>query len=77
MPELYKKAQSEMRPGAFMISNSFVVPDAPTDEMPIVDDGWPTLLHLWRMSDLKQKQGSQTEKDVEADNIGDGGKESA
>ncbi len=77
MPELYKKAQTEMRQGALMISNSFVIPDAPTDEMPIVNDGRQTLLHLWRMSDLKQKQGSQTEKDVEADNIGDGGKESA
>ena len=49
MPNIYAKAGAEMKSGSFLISNSFTVPDAPSDETLTVDDGRKTELHLWRM----------------------------
>ena len=49
MPDLYEKARREMRPGSVLISNSFVVPGQPADEILEVEDGRKTRLHLWRM----------------------------
>lgn len=51
MPELFDKAQREMRPGSLLISNSFEVPDHPADEIMTVDDHRQTKLHLWRMGE--------------------------
>ncbi len=49
MPDVYEKARREMRPGSLLISNSFVVPGYPADEIIEVGDGRKTRLHLWRM----------------------------
>ena len=51
MPALYDKARREMRPGSLLISNSFVVPDHPANEIVSVEDGRQTQLHLWRMGE--------------------------
>ena len=77
MPGLYKKARTEMRNGTLLISNSFVVPEHPADETLTVNDGRQSQLHLWRMGDLEQQDRSKPEEDIEADNVGDGGEESA
>lgn len=47
MPRLYDKARAEMRPGSIFISNSFIVPDHPADEIIHVQDGRKTLLYVW------------------------------
>ncbi len=48
MPRLYEKAQAEMKPETQFISNSFVVPDHPADEIIEVEDARETKLHLWK-----------------------------
>jgi len=49
MPGLWKKASSEMRPGALLVSNSFAVPGAqPALALDIGGDGASRLL-VWRM----------------------------
>ena len=48
MPRLYEKVVAEMKPDTLFISNSFVVPDNPADEIAEVDDARETKLHLWR-----------------------------
>ncbi len=49
MPDLYEKARLEMHPGSLLISNSFIVPGKPADEIVEVGDRRKTKLHLWRM----------------------------
>lgn len=49
MPEIYKKARAEMKPGSLLISNSFDVPGHPADEILELDDRRKTRLHLWRL----------------------------
>jgi hypothetical protein len=48
MPRLYEKVQAEMKPETVFISNSFVVPGHPADEIHEVDDTRETKLHIWR-----------------------------
>lgn len=49
MPELWKKARLEMRPGSLLVSNSFPVPGV--RPWKIIGNGGPagTLLYVWRM----------------------------
>lgn len=49
MPELYAKAQAEMRAGTMLVSNSFEVPGHLPDETRELDDGRRTRLLIWRM----------------------------
>ena len=48
MPELWRKAHAEMRPGSLLISSTFTVPGQPPDRTIVVDDARGTRLHLWR-----------------------------
>lgn len=48
MPALWKKAHSEMRPGALLLSYEFVIPDRKPD-MEIVPRRDGTVLYGWRM----------------------------
>lgn len=47
MERLWRKAQGEMRPGSLLVSNTFVVPGVPADEVIEVGDRRGTLLYLW------------------------------
>ncbi len=49
MPALFEKALAEMQKESRLVSNSFVVPDHPADEVIDVDDRRQTKLHVWRM----------------------------
>lgn len=49
MPELFKKARAEMKPGSLLISNSFEVPGHAPDKIVKVDDRRRTKLLVWRM----------------------------
>lgn len=49
MPEMYRKACKEMRPGTLFVSNSFTVPDHQPDRIIDVSDGRKTRLHVWKM----------------------------
>lgn len=49
MPRLYEKAMREMRPGTFLVSNSFLVPGVEAEETIVVDDSRQTRLYLYRM----------------------------
>lgn len=48
MPEFWKKAQSEMRPGALLVS-AFAVPQATASRCIEIDDAVGTRLHVWRI----------------------------
>ena len=48
MPKLFEKIKAEMKPETMFVSNSFVVPEHPADEIIEVDDARETKLHLWR-----------------------------
>ena len=50
MPDLYRKASQEMKPGSRLVSNSFVVPEHPAGDILEVDDRRRTKLHIWRMN---------------------------
>lgn len=49
MPRLWAKAQAEMRPGSWLISNSFEIPGVPTDHVLAINEGRQTQLLLWQM----------------------------
>ena len=49
MPELWAKARREMREGALLVSNTFVVPGVPADRIIEVGDARGSRLHVWRM----------------------------
>lgn len=48
MPELWRKAQDEMKPGALLVSNSFAVPDAEPEQAIDVADRRGTRLYCYR-----------------------------
>jgi hypothetical protein len=48
MPELWQKAQREMRSGARLVS-AFAVPGVPPAESIEVGDAMRTRLHVWHM----------------------------
>lgn len=49
MPELWRKAQAEMRPGSLFVSNSFPVPGTPPDQIIEVDCKPPRPLYCYEM----------------------------
>ncbi|MFD2205569.1 hypothetical protein [Kiloniella antarctica] len=50
MSRLYKKITAEMPKDGRFISNSFVVPDFPSNDTRILDDRRQTELHIWEIS---------------------------
>jgi hypothetical protein len=48
MPRLWLKAQTELRPGALLVSNSFAVPNVAVTGTVAVDDRRQTQLHCYR-----------------------------
>ncbi|QDX82560.1 hypothetical protein B9N43_15750 [Denitratisoma sp. DHT3] len=48
MAKLWQKAQSEMRPGSRLISNSFAIPDTPPAEIVAVADRRRTQLYIYQ-----------------------------
>ena len=48
MPRLFEKAKADMKAETQLISNSFVVPDHPANEIVSVDDSRETKLHIWK-----------------------------
>lgn len=48
MPDLWRKARAEMRPGSLLVSNTFGVPGVPADATVPVGPG-ERCLHVWRM----------------------------
>lgn len=53
MPELSRKAQAEMRPEGWLVSNSFAIPDRDAERIVAVDDARRTRLYLYRPGDCK------------------------
>ncbi len=49
MPALWDKASREMKAGALLVSNSFIVPGVPADRVIDVDDARGSRLHVWRI----------------------------
>lgn len=49
MPQLWQKACAQMRPGSFLVSNSFEVPGVPPIEVIDVGDSRNTRLHVYRI----------------------------
>lgn len=49
MAQLWQKAQQEMRPGSFFISNTFVVPNVQPDQRIPLNDLSNGVLYVWRM----------------------------
>ena len=49
MPELWRKAESEMRPGTLLVSNTFEVPGVAPSRTLVLDDSRRTRLLIWRM----------------------------
>lgn len=49
MPRLWAKARAEMRPGSWLISNTFEIPGAPADRSLELNEGRQTELFLWEM----------------------------
>ncbi|WP_203564232.1 class I SAM-dependent methyltransferase [Deefgea sp. CFH1-16] len=49
MPDLWQQAVAQMRPGTLFISNTFVVPEAPADQVIELNDWKDGKLFLWRM----------------------------
>jgi len=50
MPQLYEKAQREMKPGSLLVSNSFAVPDVEASEIWELADRRKTRLYLYDMN---------------------------
>jgi len=57
MPDLWRKAQAEMRAGALLISNSFEIPGVAPVKTLMVDDPRNTRLFIWRMGDVMIRKG--------------------
>lgn len=51
MPRLWAKAQEEMAPGSWLISNSFAIPGVAPDVRRELNEGRQTELLLWQMGD--------------------------
>jgi hypothetical protein len=49
MPRLWEKAKQEMSQGAFLISNSFVVPNVKPQQTLSVNDDRQTMLYVYRI----------------------------
>ena len=49
MPALWDKARREMKEGALLVSNSFVIPGVPADRVIEIDDARGSRLHVWRI----------------------------
>lgn len=49
MTQLWHKVQSEMRPGALFVSNSFAIPEIEPSEVVAVDDARQTRLYCYRL----------------------------
>lgn len=49
MPRLWAKAQTEMRAGSWLISNTFEIADVPADQVFEINEGRQTRLLLWQM----------------------------
>ncbi|PSJ17866.1 hypothetical protein [Nitrosomonas supralitoralis] len=49
MASLWQKATKEMRPGSFLISNTFIIPDIPPDKSIKLDDFSNSTLYLWKI----------------------------
>lgn len=49
MEALWNKARQEMSPGSLFISNTFIVPDHPPQEIITVEDMHRSTLYLWHM----------------------------
>lgn len=49
MPALWDKARREMKEGALLVSNSFVVPGVPADRVIEIDDARGSRLHVWEI----------------------------
>ncbi len=61
MPRLLAKAAREMRPGTWLISNSFGNADWPPDRCIVLRDRRRTRLYLWRMPGQARRAGSASE----------------
>lgn len=49
MPDVWKKAKGEMKPGALLISNTFSIPNVPPHEVIEMDDWRGSKIFIWRM----------------------------
>jgi SAM-dependent methyltransferase len=49
MPELWRKARAEMRPGAMLISNSFEIPDVAPQRRVALHGRGSVTLYVWQM----------------------------
>ena len=49
MPQLWRKARAEMRPGALLISSHFPIPEAKPDRVIAVGDRRDTQLYCYPM----------------------------
>jgi len=61
MPRLLEKAAREMRPGTWLISNSFGSADWPPDRCIVLRDRRRTHLYLWRLPRQTRRAGSASE----------------
>jgi hypothetical protein len=48
MPDLWKKAQAEMRPGSLLISNTFDIPDVPPSRVIELNDWRQSKILIWQ-----------------------------
>jgi SAM-dependent methyltransferase len=49
MPDVWKKAKAEMKPGSLLISNTFSIPDVPPQEVIEMNDWRRSKIFIWRM----------------------------
>lgn len=49
MASLWQKVSQEMRPGSFLISNTFIIPDIPPDKCIKLNDFSNSTLYLWKI----------------------------
>jgi len=49
MPDLWRKAKSEMKPGALLVSNTFAVPGVDPTNTLVLEDSRRTRLLIWRI----------------------------
>ncbi|MBY0474469.1 MAG: hypothetical protein K2Q13_05305 [Nitrosomonas sp.] len=49
MASLWQKVNQEMRPGSFLISNTFIIPDIPPDKSIKLDDFSNSTIYLWKI----------------------------
>ncbi len=49
MTSLWQKVNQEMRPGSFLISNTFIIPDIPPDKSIMLDDFSNSTLYIWKI----------------------------